>query len=287
MNLHNHTLFNSLHFFRFLLFTICTGSIIFVSSLDKVILENELCMTRKVVVPIDSPHYQYKPAMVSVFRCSGIVDGFHPALKTCVQNTSEILNVEVRNFFTNQSATEPYSVANHTSCTGKCVHDQSVCSDTQVWDSENCKCMCNHDIDYQCGEHYEWNANLCQCVCKRRCLKKQILDEANCSCTCKPKFYKRCNKKEKILAENNCTCIEPNAVTSPLDCDGIPTTWSVLIILLSFLVLVVLAFDCCLYGKKTGCMYSASHLCLPQKNKDETIPMKDENSKPDYTGALA
>lgn len=257
---------------------------------NKVQLENEYCMPRKEIVPIDAPLYQFKPAMVSVYRCRGMVGDLNPAFKTCVKNTSEILQLEVTNFFTN-TPRPSYSLENHTSCTGKCVRDESACTDTQVWDSDNCKCICDRTgPNYgKCPEHFSWDLDVCGCVCSRTCLKRQIKNATACSCTCKPKFYRRCNKKEKLLVESNCSCIEPKVGFATHPCDTIPTKWAVMIIVLSFLVLFVLAFDCVLYGKKTGCLHNIIHLCERHQShgKEENMPMNKNVPNKGYTEANA
>lgn len=247
-------------------------------------LETEYCMPRKVVVDVVGTQGNlYRPAMVSVYKCSGVVANFHPLEKKCVKNTSDILNLEVTNFYSNQP--EPsYSLENHTSCIGQCVRDKSMCSSTQKWNPEQCRCECDKTAEFHvnCPEHYSWNPDTCQCVCTRTCIRRQKLNETSCSCNCKTKFYERCHKRKKLLADNNCTCVSPQAQVVSDPCDTIPTKWAVLIIILSFSVIFVLAFDCVLYGKKTGCIHNIIHLCS-RESKQEEQPMNKTGPKQVYT----
>lgn len=263
-----------------MLITACGGIVNAAEAGDVISLPNAPCIPRETVVSIDAPRFAKKPSKVILNRCDGSFGEVTPSLKKCVANTSEHIKLRVQNIFTLQS--EILDLENHTSCQHQCIFNGSQCNKFQKWDSDNCHCTCNHNIQHNCPDHYMWEPNLCQCVCNRECpLRRQYLDEDECSCTCKPKFFKRCNRKGKVLVESNCTCIAPKSPLALHECNIIPTKWAVLIIVLSFFAIFIIAFDCILYARKTGCIFQTTHLCYkksPQMKNDERTPMKCHNN---------
>ena len=261
-----------------LLVKICSAT--FEDEESKIVtLSNAECMPRETVVSIDAPRYILKPSKVLIHRCDGNFQDMPPSLKRCAQNSSEILKLRVQNIFTFQS--ELFDLENHTSCKHQCVFDGSQCSGNQVWDSQNCQCTCNHEMRHTCPENHMWEPNLCQCVCILECrLRRHYLDQGECACKCKPTFYDRCNKRNKLLLQENCTCISPEAMQKgDSDCNAITTKWAVIIIVLVFLAIFILAFECILYTRKTGCIYHSTHICCdPVGSNEETIPIKNQKS---------
>ena len=240
-----------------------------------VTLPNAGCVPRETVVSIDAPKYSKKPSKVSIFRCNGSFEDTPPSLKRCVKNTSEHLKLNVQNIFTLQS--ELVDLENHTSCRHECVYNGSQCNEFQKFDKEKCRCTCNHNIQIHCPEHFTWAQTLCQCVCNRDCPSiTHYLDE-ECSCTCKPKYFRNCNDNNEILQPNNCTCIAPQKQKGgSFECNIIPTKWAVLIIVLSFCAIFIIAFDCILYTRHTGCFYHTTHICQNNsKTHEESIPIKN------------
>ncbi|XP_066924350.1 uncharacterized protein [Clytia hemisphaerica] len=262
--------------FKFFVLVFFVGGAFSSSNDDFVTLPNAECMPRETVVSIDSPRYALKPSKVLLHRCDGSFDDLTPALKSCVKNESVTLNVKVQNIF--MLTNEIVELENHTTCKQQCVFDGSQCNKNQKWDAENCLCVCDHNKRFQCPEHHIWEPNLCQCVCNRACpFKRHYLDQEDCTCTCKPKFYKRCNKRDKVLVADNCTCTDPKfQPVEGLDgnCDIIPTKWAVLIIVLSFFAIFIIAFDCILYTRNTGCVYHTTHICHKNESREELYPMK-------------
>ena len=243
-------------------------------------LPNADCIPRETVVAIDAPRFSKNPSKVVIHRCDGSFDDMTPSLKKCVKNNSKILKLQVQNIFTLQS--EVIDLENHTSCQHQCAFDGSQCNKYQNWDSKLCRCTCNNKIEHKCPAHFIWEPNLCQCVCDyRECpSRRQYFDEDECSCTCKPKFFVRCNNKNKMLNESSCKCFVPKSQMVFLECDTIPTKWAVLVIVLSFFAIFIIAFDCILYTRQTGCIYLTTHLCHKdnKKRQDERIPIKDRDS---------
>jgi hypothetical protein len=240
-----------------------------------VTLPNAECIPRETVVPIDAPRFSKKPSKVSIFRCDGSFEDVTPSLKRCVQNTSDLLKLNVQNIFTMQN--ELVNLDNHTSCRHECVYDGSQCNEFQKFDKKKCLCTCNHEKEFVCPEHFKWESTLCQCVCNRDCpFKEHYLDEEECACTCKPRYFRNCNDNGEILQPSNCTCVAPQKQKESLECSIVPTKWAVLIIVLSFCAIFIIAFDCILYTRHTGCFYHTTHICQKKKNEqEESIPIKN------------
>ncbi|XP_057306391.1 vascular endothelial growth factor D-like [Hydractinia symbiolongicarpus] len=244
------------------------------SSQEVVNLPNEECKPRKTLVAVDGDTYNYFPLMVSLHRCGGICGRDKPNFRKCVKKESDILFLHVYNEL--EQRNETIKLENHTSCGCECYYDKSVCSSTQTWDTQQCKCLCNPSVTGQCGENYRWNPNLCQCQCDLQCTRKQDFNSTDCSCTCKQKFFQRCNKRNKLVRESDCRCFIPETLLSEKGCEVLPTKWAVMIITISFCAFFVFAFDCILYGRKTGCLYHSLHIC--EDTKEENIPIKQNRS---------
>ena len=264
-----------------LLFKLCIASS-FIDEEPKIVtLPNAVCMPRETVVSVDAPRFIYQPSKVVVHRCDGSFQDMTPSLKRCVQNSSEVLKLQVQNIFSLQS--EYLDLENHTSCEHQCVFDGKQCGMNQLWDSKKCRCACNQEMKHTCPDNYMWEPNLCQCVCNLKCpFEKHYLDEGECSCTCKRKYYRRCNRKDKILLEPNCTCLAPEAFGRGTSfCDNtMPTKWAVLVIVLLFIAIFIIVFDCVLYTRKTGCVYHSTHICCAPNENAETIPIRNQKSNP-------
>ena len=241
----------------YIIFKLCSATFI-EEEPNIVTLPNAECMPRETVVSVDAPRFIHQPSKVLIHRCDGSFQDITPSLKGCVHNSSEVLKLKVQNIFTLES--DFFYLENHTTCKHQCVFDGSQCGENQLWDAQICRCTCNHQkMQHTCPENYMWEPYLCQCVCNLKCpFEKHYLDEEECSCTCKPNFYRNCNRKNKILSHESCTCLAPEAIgKGTIDCNVMPTKWAIVIIFLSFLAIFIIGFDCILYTRKTGCVYNS------------------------------
>ena len=238
-------------------------------------LDNELCRPRRTVVAVDPSEYRYYPYFISLHQCNGACQNYTPLIRHCVKKEADPVYLWVFNELTQQN--ETLVLYNHTSCKCECVLDGSGCKETQKWDQKKCQCVCDQSQPKSCPEFYEWDESQCQCLCDRTCPKKKNLNETNCSCQCKPGKYRKCNEKGKLLNESDCKCIEPGRLYDDEQCTGLPTKWAIIIIIISFFAFFIFAFDCILFGKRTGCFYISTHLCSETKNNEERLPIKDRS----------
>ena len=238
-------------------------------------LDNELCRPRRTVVAVDPSKYRYYPYFISLHQCNGACQNYTPLIRHCVKKEADPVYLWVFNELTLQN--ETLVLYNHTSCKCECVLDGSGCKETQKWDQKKCQCVCDQSQPKSCPEFYEWDESQCQCLCDRTCPKKKNLNETNCSCQCKPGKYRKCNEKGKLLNESDCKCIEPGRLYDDEQCTGLPTKWAIIIIIISFFAFFIFAFDCILFGKRTGCFYISTHLCSETKNNEERLPIKDRS----------
>lgn len=238
-------------------------------------LDNELCRPRRTVVAVDPSKYRYYPYFISLHQCNGACQNYTPLIRHCVKKEADPVYLWVFNELTLQN--ETLVLHNHTSCKCECVLDGSGCKETQKWDQKKCQCVCDQSQPKSCPEFYEWDESQCQCLCDRTCPKKKNLNETNCSCQCKPGKYRKCNEKGKLLNESDCKCIEPGRLYDDEQCTGLPTKWAIIIIIISFFAFFIFAFDCILFGKRTGCFYISTHLCSETKNNEERLPIKDRS----------
>ena len=226
-------------------------------------LPNEKCGIRPTLITVGTDRDHYYPLMISLHRCGGVCGHDKPTFRRCGAENSSNVNVNVFNKSTLKNETVEFE--NHTSCSCNCVYDNSVCAKTQVWDEKQCKCVCTESAtSSECPDNYVWNPNFCTCECDLSCsISKQTLNNTVCSCDCKAKYYKRCIRKNKVLQESDCKCYEPASISSKRDlCGALPTKWVALVIVISFCVIFIVAFDCILYCKSTGCVYKSTHMCL-------------------------
>ena len=242
-------------------------------------LPNEKCDVRPTLITIGTDEDHYYPLMISLHRCGGVCGSDKPTFRRCETGSSN--NIYVNAFNKLSLKNETLKFENHTSCSCKCAFDNSVCTKSQVWDENQCKCICAASVtSSQCPDNYIWNPNFCKCECDLSCTSKQTLNNTRCSCDCKAKYYKRCNRKKKILQESNCKCYKPKPIPSKkIPCSTLPTKWAALIIVISFCAFFIVAFDCILYCKSTGCIYKSTHMCVKDhrniRNRHETSTLDD------------
>jgi len=253
------------------------------SEIKTISLPNEECHTRPTLINIGNRSNYYYPEIISLHRCGGACGHDKPTFRGCVVKTSNKIYVKVSNKVTSENKT--VLLSNHTSCSCRCVHNSSVCENTQTWDEDKCKCGCKQPIKpSNCTTNYIWNPNFCKCECAQSCThSRKDLNKINCSCECKPKYQKRCNRKNKQLNHSDCKCYTP-ALSAYLSCTALPMKWAVVLIAISFLAFCVAVFDCVLYCKSNCCIYTLTYICFGDSKNDKLkgkgrheVPTSDED----------
>lgn len=243
----------------------------FVESNSVIVLPNEQCLPRKALIAVDAEGYRYFPLVIELYRCGGACGNsrFNATSRRCVKK--EAVTLQIFAFDELAQVNETLQFENHTKCGCECKDNGTSCSITQKWDPNQCKCVCDPDAGDRCPEFHRFNPSTCQCQCELSCPeRRRSLNTTSCSCYCPDKFYVKCSKKDKLLRETDCKCITPSPLINENDhCDVVPTKWAVVIITVSFCAFFILAFDCVLYGRKTGCIFLSLHIC--HKEKEETM----------------
>lgn len=259
-------------------------------STEIVKLEEERCAPRPTLVQVGGVHDVYFPLFISLHRCGGACGEDGVSTRSCRNISSTRVFVHVYDRLTHTNATLPFM--NHTACGCGCVHQGDVCMATQVWNESTCACDCRQqplNVTSPCGVNFQWNPQYCMCECDKTCShKKKVLNQTSCSCECKPQVYQKCSRRSKIVRELDCKC-DTAYVVNPLLCGALPPKWAAIIIVISFFAFVVVAVDCVLYCKNTGCLYKATHLCCtghPEmvdsaklKTTEERIVMVDDSKR--------
>ena len=159
-------------------------------------------------------------------------------------------------------------------------YNYTVCLDAQVWDDTKCRCVCGDPNSSSiCPIDYIWNPRYCKCECDKVCNYRQLLNETTCSCGCQNKYYKRCNRKNKVLHEKDCRCYDGTSRLTRGACDKLPKKWEVIIIIVSVVAIIILASDLIFCCKGAGFIYKSSHLCLRNEKNIEEQSQRDVSSE--------
>jgi len=216
-----------------------------------VTLLNEKCGVRPELINVASDG-DYYPEIIELHRCGGACPGH--GFRKCIVETSNNISVNVLNKYTYKNETKQFQ--NHTSCTCKCIYNAAVCSKTlgTNWNESQCKCICKKST---CSSGYMWNTNNCNCECALDCKGRQYLNDTGCNCICEPRYYKRCNRKNKLLRESDCKCYRAlwGSKLSISPCEILPDKWVGIIIVMLLCTFAIVVIDCILYCKNTGCIY--------------------------------
>ena len=79
---------------------------------------------------------------------------------------------------------ETRNVLWYESCKCVCKLNSSICNNTQIWNSNTCRCHCNEDFAgmINCAKGYTWNPSTCECQYDTWCKPGHYLDHKNCIC---------------------------------------------------------------------------------------------------------
>ena len=239
------------------------------------VLPNEECKVRPTLVTVDE-RYHYSPLVISLDRCTGVCGEDPPYFRRCVPTSKAKVHVDVLNKVNLVKTTIGFE--KHTNCGCACVHNSSVCDPIrEIWNPKKCTCDCqvNPNNPPSCPANYEWVQSYCRCKCAQQCTKRQIYNETDCTCTCKPYFYRKCQEKQRAIRESDCKCIklDPKKNIGESQCFTLPTKWAAIVIATSFFAFFIFAFDCILFSRKSGCFYQMRMLLpIPRKKQDQDQP---------------
>ena len=173
-------------------------------------LPNENCKLRSDVIHLGGGNEVFFPGAVMLSRCNGLCNNKTKEVMGCRASETSQLKLEVFNFMKNEN--ETILITNHTECTCNCVYSVDVCNKNQKWNNESCHCTCEEKEE--CNLGYQWNPQFCYCECDRICARRMYLNESSCECICKPKYFRRCNRRNLILDEFDCKCKKQTAESS-------------------------------------------------------------------------
>lgn len=244
-----------------------------VSSIRVKRLPNEPCMPRETLVHVEKINGAYVfPFVVKLHRCGGSCGNSLPTRRSCVVKRSEKIPVSVRRLDKNER--QVIQMTNETSCACPCTIDKSQCnSETQVFNENSCRCQCSAGagISRSCHAPFQWDASTCQCSCHLRCNHLQNLDKKSCRCKCKPEVYEECSLFDRYTHPDTCRCVSLKDIgrsSGAATCDELPLKWLAVVIVMGFVMLAILAFDCILFGRQTGIVYKLLQCCRPKKNRE-------------------
>lgn len=218
------------------------------------------CSTRKVLITLDAPRYQYFPYFVEVYRCNGVCSTVSPNLQQCLAAawnniTGAVLDLSSKSLKT-------VTVQNHTNCKCACVAKKEDCSENEEFNEGNCQCNCKYTDQppSPCPAGFSWDQFQCKCVCRGPvdfCNVRQEWSQEACGCVCTRFAIETCKLEKKYLNASTCECetlaptkINPGVTgkrsTEVMDWKRI--AW----VIVAELVILILLFDlylCCRYEK--------------------------------------
>lgn len=164
-------------------------------------------------------YFRYNPFYVKLHRCHGADSLMNPRNKYCLPTPTGIQELDIYVINNGNGSYEVMKVQNHTSCAEVCLLDQSECSPYQKFSKDECVCMCQYDKTPDpnpCLSPFRWDKSMCDCICSLDsmvCPKRQEFNKNDCGCVCKQKFHVRCAKRQMVVDEETCGCIEPTVIT--------------------------------------------------------------------------
>ena len=155
--------------------------------------------------------------------------------KLCVPGINKRINIQVYNFL--MMLNETRCVLWHESCKCVCKLNSSVCNNTQIWNSDTCRCDCNEDFAsiINCTKGYTWNPSTCECQCDTWCKPGQYLDHKNCICK---------NKLIGRVIEECTSIINETMINNRDNIDNDNTITNIFIALFSIVIFILTVCSC-------------------------------------------
>ena len=124
---------------------------------NHLLLKNQECGVRKVIVNSDYMTFPYK---IGVNRCVGSCnDVNNPNSIVCSPDTVKNISVKVFDLIPQQNRFR--NMTFHKSCKCNCLLDEKVCNNKQKWNREKCRCECLEVKE--CDNNSFWNVVNCRC----------------------------------------------------------------------------------------------------------------------------
>ena len=131
------------------------------SSKNCVILKNEECAVKKVIIDNDYITFPYK---IGVTTCVGSCnDKDNPYFKVCLPDS--VKNVSVKVFDRIFLKKLLRNVSFHKTCTCDCLLDEKVCNNKQKWNKDECRRECLKIKEWDV--RFSWNVVNCRCEFKK------------------------------------------------------------------------------------------------------------------------
>ena len=195
-------------------------------------------------------YFRYNPFYVQLFRCHGADSLVNPRNKQCTPTVKGIKDLEIYVINNSNGTYQSMAVKNHTECIETCSLDKSSCSAYQKFIKDECVCVCQYENTPNpnpCTSPFYWDKSMCDCICSidtKVCEKRKEFNKEECDCVCKQKFHVRCAKRQKVVDEETCECVEASITeqSSGGSCEGITTEILLLIMALEAFTIIVLYF---------------------------------------------
>ena len=133
-----------------------------VNSLKCVLIKNQECKAREVIINIE---YMLYPFGIKVKRCNGNCNNIsNPYSRVCVPNV--IKNITAKVFYLMSWKNKTKQIKWHESCKCECRLDPIICNNKQKWEIDKCRCECLVDKKYD--NKFVWNSSNCKCEYKKK-----------------------------------------------------------------------------------------------------------------------
>ena len=131
------------------------------TSKNCLLLKNQECAVRKVIIDNDYMTFPYK---IKVDKYVGSCnDVENPYFKVCLPDV--VKNVSVKSFDLISRKNVLRNISFHQSCKCDCLLDEKVCNNKQKWNESKCRCECL-EIKY-CDVGTFFNVINCSCEMKK------------------------------------------------------------------------------------------------------------------------
>ena len=125
------------------------------------VLKNQECKIRKVVVDNDYMTFPYK---IAVYRCIRSCN-YKNNLYYKVSLPKSVKNITVKSLDLISQEFVLKNISFHQSCKCGCLLDEKVCTNLQKWNVDKCRCECLKIKN--CNIGYSWNVDNCRCKIKK------------------------------------------------------------------------------------------------------------------------
>ena len=125
------------------------------------LLKNQECKVRKVIIDNDYMTYPYK---IEIDRCIGDCnDKDNPYFKVCSRDNVKNISIKSFDLISNKNVLK--NISFHQTCKCGCLLNENVCNNLQKWNKDKCRCECLKIKDFDiCSS---WNVNNCRCEMKK------------------------------------------------------------------------------------------------------------------------